>query len=100
VALISCPECRKEASDQAKACPHCGYPFARHYEPLTLPGSWNPGIAAVLSLVIPGAGQMYKGEVGQGIVWLLCVAVGYSMFVFPGLILHIICIVNASKKEE
>jgi len=43
---------------------------------------------------------MYKGEVGQGIVWLLCVAVGYSMFVFPGLILHIICIVNASKKEE
>jgi len=25
MALISCPECKKEVSDQAAACPHCGY---------------------------------------------------------------------------
>ncbi len=28
MALIRCPECGKEVSDQAKACIHCGYPLA------------------------------------------------------------------------
>lgn len=28
MALISCPECRHSVSDQAPACPHCGYPIA------------------------------------------------------------------------
>ncbi len=27
MALISCPECRREISDQAHACPGCGYPI-------------------------------------------------------------------------
>ena len=25
MALIKCPECSKEISDQSKSCPHCGY---------------------------------------------------------------------------
>ena len=31
MALISCPECTREVSDQAAACPHCGYPL--HTQP-------------------------------------------------------------------
>ena len=27
MALIKCPECGKDVSTQAKACPHCGYPL-------------------------------------------------------------------------
>ena len=27
MALINCPECGKEVSDQAPACIHCGYPL-------------------------------------------------------------------------
>ncbi len=27
MALINCPECSREVSDQAAACPHCGYPL-------------------------------------------------------------------------
>jgi len=27
MALISCPECAKLVSEQARACPHCGYPL-------------------------------------------------------------------------
>jgi len=27
MALTKCPECRREVSDQAVACPHCGYPI-------------------------------------------------------------------------
>lgn len=56
---------------------------------------WNPGVAAVLSLVIPGAGQIYKGQIFNGIFWLVCVIIGYVMFIFPGVILHILCIVGA-----
>ncbi|RPJ50952.1 MAG: zinc-ribbon domain-containing protein, partial [Methanobacteriota archaeon] len=26
MAIVNCPECQKEISDQAVMCPHCGYP--------------------------------------------------------------------------
>ena len=29
MALIRCPECNREISDQAAACPGCGYPLIR-----------------------------------------------------------------------
>jgi TM2 domain-containing membrane protein YozV len=53
---------------------------------------WDPGIAAVLSLVIPGAGQIYKGNILAGILWLPFVVGGYFLFLMPGFILHILCI--------
>lgn len=28
MALINCPECGKQVSDKANACPNCGYPIA------------------------------------------------------------------------
>jgi len=27
MALINCPECKKEISDKAQSCPHCGCPI-------------------------------------------------------------------------
>jgi hypothetical protein len=59
--------------------------------------AWNPGIAAVLSLVIPGAGQMYKGQIGNGLVWLVIVVIGYMAFVGPGVVLHLCCIIGAAS---
>lgn len=101
MALINCPECRREISDSAVSCPGCGHPISRQKS-----GSleivrqqeqkWSPGIAAVLSLVIPGAGQMYKGSVGSGLLWLLFVAIGYALFPL-GLILHLICVITAAS---
>ena len=32
MALIHCPECGREVSDQAAACIHCGYPLAKARE--------------------------------------------------------------------
>ncbi|MCR4911309.1 MAG: zinc ribbon domain-containing protein [Bacilli bacterium] len=29
MALIKCPECGREISDQAVSCPHCGFPLAK-----------------------------------------------------------------------
>ena len=31
MALIKCPECGKDTSDQALDCPNCGYPIMRQY---------------------------------------------------------------------
>lgn len=33
MALINCPECGKQVSDTAPACPHCGYPIIEDGEP-------------------------------------------------------------------
>lgn len=60
---------------------------------------WSPGVAAVLSLVIPGAGQMYKGNVARGLVWLIAVVVGYLFLIRPGLVLHFLCIVLATQGD-
>ncbi len=58
---------------------------------------WSPGLAAFLSFIIPGLGQIYKGQVGGGIVWFFVVIIGYGAFVIPGLILHLICIITAAN---
>ena len=105
MALVQCPECHRDVSSAATSCPGCGHPI-RMADPATQPifsdqpvqtPQWSPGVAAVLSLVIPGAGQMYKGGIGAGILWLVFVSIGYFCFIIPGLILHLICIFNAAS---
>ena len=34
-------------------------------------GVRNPGTAAVLSLILPGVGQIYNGDFLRGIFWLI-----------------------------
>jgi TM2 domain-containing membrane protein YozV len=31
----------------------------------------RPGVAALLSLLIPGVGQIYNGEILRGLFWLI-----------------------------
>ena len=59
----------------------------------------NDGVAAVLSLVIPGAGQIYKGNLTDGFCWMAAVILGYLCMFFPGLILHIVCVYYAYQTE-
>lgn len=61
---------------------------------------WKPGIAALLSLVIPGAGQIYKGNIITGLLWLVTVVVGYMAMFVPGLVLHFICIILAASGKN
>lgn len=35
----------------------------------------NPGVAAVLSALIPGVGQIYNGEIGKGVMFMIIQAV-------------------------
>lgn len=56
---------------------------------------WNPGLAGVLSFLIPGLGQIYRTKILAGFLWGVFTIMGYFCLVVPGLILHIACICNA-----
>ena len=56
----------------------------------------NDAVAAVLSLVIPGAGQIYKGKTVTGIAWLVFTVLGYLTLVLPGMLLHFGCVFHAA----
>ena len=58
---------------------------------------WSPGVAAVLSFCVPGLGQLYKGQIINGIVWFFAVGLGYAALILPGLLLHFFCIVGAAS---
>jgi TM2 domain-containing membrane protein YozV len=53
-------------------------------------------VAAVLSFFIPGLGQIYRGDIFAGFIWLIVVIVGYVMLILPGFLLHIVCIITAT----
>jgi TM2 domain-containing membrane protein YozV len=58
---------------------------------------WSPGLAAVLSFFVPGLGQLYKGQILNGIVWFFMVGFGYMALILPGLLLHLFCIIGAAS---
>ncbi|HEU0016431.1 MAG TPA: hypothetical protein VFQ45_22315 [Longimicrobium sp.] len=110
MALMYCRECGQKISSEAPTCPRCGVPH-----PVLLPdgtpaaaaAAWavpytaprDNGLAGVLSFFVPGAGQIYRGRVGQGFAWMLAVPIGYVCFILPGLVLHALCIANAARDE-
>jgi TM2 domain-containing membrane protein YozV len=57
----------------------------------------HPTVAALLSLLVPGAGQLYAGRPLSGLVWFLVVTLGYLMLIVPGVLLHIVCVASAAS---
>lgn len=66
--------------------------------PLAVRGRRGPSplLAAGLSLLIPGAGQLYAGKIVSAILWFLVVSAGYAL-ILPGLVLHLFCMASAAR---
>ena len=72
--------------------------------------TWNPNIAALLSFLIPGTGQIYKGYTLEGILWFL--GIGYCYLasfkndldiISPYMLsafLHLMCIAYAQREPK
>lgn len=56
----------------------------------------SPLLAAVLSVLLPGAGHLYARKIGAAVLWFLLVSVGYAL-IFPGLLLHVLGTLSAAS---
>lgn len=93
---VYCRDCGAVISEKAEICPECG---VRQQDPpkssldtlieeLTEGG--NPFVAAVLSVLFPGLGQLYNRELQKGIavmvasvVALVSIVVGVGILLYP-----------------
>lgn len=69
--------------------------------PTTLaPANATSTQAALLSFFMPGLGQMTTGQIASGVLWMALTCFGYAYYVIPGLILHVLCVINAYKEAQ
>ena len=61
---------------------------------------WSSGIAATLSLLLPGSGQLYGGKTVPGLIWLWAVVCAYLASLPLGLAAHGICVLDATEHKN
>jgi hypothetical protein len=49
----------------------------------------SPGLAAVLSVFVPGLGHVYSGRLGAGLGWFVATFIGYHAILVPGFLIHV-----------
>ena len=72
---VFCTSCGEPIKKQAEVCPHCG---VRQEGGGSGSGNVekNPGIAAIASLILPGAGDLYNGELDRAAIVFIAWFVG------------------------
>jgi TM2 domain-containing membrane protein YozV len=60
----------------------------------------SPGVAAVLSVLLPGLGQVYSGRLLAGGLWFLFTGFAYWAVLLPGFLAHALCIWSAYQSAR
>ena len=60
----------------------------------------HPGVSAVLSVLIPGLGQVYCGRLLAGALWFLGTAFCYAAVLLPGFLVHALCVWSAYRSAK
>jgi len=78
------------------------YEYEYPYEPeeMVVRRAPSPGVAAVLSVLIPGLGQVYGGRLLAGALWFLATTIAYSAVLLPGFLIHAFCVWSAYRGTE
>lgn len=56
-------------------------------------------LAAIWSMMLPGLGQLMKGQIMPGLFWAFLTAGGYYSFFWPGLTIHTLCVLDAALNK-
>jgi TM2 domain-containing membrane protein YozV len=67
-----CQKCGKDIGD-SDYCPHCGTKNGEREKEVI--NTRSPGVAAILSFFIPGLGQIYNGQLTDGIGAMVCIGI-------------------------
>jgi TM2 domain-containing membrane protein YozV len=90
----------KLINPNAVVCPNCGADLKNTEIPAyEVPNKQkSPGLAAVLSFLICGLGQMYIGDIGRGVIFLIItLIIGILTAGIGGIIMLILVIYDAYK---
>jgi TM2 domain-containing membrane protein YozV len=82
-----CQHCGEKISVEAEICPKCGIrvkdPSQLTYE------RKNPGFAVILSFFFTGLGQIYNGQIGKGLLFIVIGGIlALTMVILIGFILY------------
>jgi TM2 domain-containing membrane protein YozV/rubredoxin len=87
---VFCRDCGQIISERAEICPECG--VRQHAPPSGVPdvlAGGNPFLAALLSALLPGLGQIYNRELERGLALVVASIVsGFLVLFAVGLLLY------------
>lgn len=87
-----CSSCGSVIKKEAEICPECGV----RQESTSPSQEKNPVLAAILSFLIPGAGQIYNGQIARGAIFLVVFFINILLaFVLIGVLTQLITVVIA-----
>ncbi len=66
-----CSNCGQQIDEEAEICPECGVRQARPVYREVVYQQKNPGLAAVLSALFVGFGQIYNGQIAKGLIMMV-----------------------------
>jgi TM2 domain-containing membrane protein YozV len=91
-----CPQCGKTYPFESEMCPNCGY----RVPVIPIYSVKRPWIAALLSFLFFGAGQVYNGQIRKGIAFLILTLLGTLVFLLPGVLVWIYGIYEAALTSQ